>query len=986
MPPTSEIAPSVSTRWAGFFNRRWQKISTVAWCVAPLVAFAVCFSARGATIVWLGASGGNANIWNRKQNWNPQGIPTANDTAQFDDTSTAGNLSPSIGVTNTSVGAISFISGTTFAYNISGTATLTVGSATVSGITNSSATNQQFSVSTLALGINQSWTAGSTGNLSFSSAVSLGTRTLTLTGSSTGIGNISGLISGTGAIVKSGTGIWALSGANTFSGTTTVSQGTLQIDSNAPSGSAGALGNATSAVTLNDAGTGANNTALLIGTDGVTIGRTITGANAGTGTTSLGGNLTSGVGTFSGAITLNKSASLTADGTSNVTFSSVIGGTGAGITKTGIGTVTLSGSNTYTGATTISQGTLQLNANAPSGAAGTLGNASSAVNINDSNTSANNTALMIGANGVTVARDINVVNFGTGVTTLGGNITSGSGTFSGGVTLNKSAALNADGTSTIDFTGVVSGTGNITKTGDGTVTLGGSGANLFLGTATVNAGTLALAKTGGALAINGNIIIGDGSGTDTVRLDGANQIASTSTVTLNDSGGTPTLNLNGYSQTLGSISSANTGAQVLLGSPGSATTLTVGDASSTTFAGVISGGNNAALTKTGTGSVTLSGANIYAGATNITSGVVSVQNNSGLGATTTGTFVTSGAELQLSGGLTIGGEALSINGAGGGGTAGALNNVAGSNTFGGVVTIASASTIKNSAAGTTLTLSGGTSSANNALTIAGAGNTTISGNIANGTGTLTKAGSGTLTFSGATGTVGTTALNAGAISVGGSSVLNTGAFSSVAGTTLTIASGGSVAANYSGGTTYFSGAMAGAGEFQKTGAGTLVFDTTFTASSLTLTLNGGTLSLLGGQFAFGTIHITGNTILDFNNSAGTFLSSANLVIDAGVTVTVNNWTSVANNAALSTVWYATNTINAGTLGGVDIVGGTPLSQVAFTNYGGLTTTWVSGNHGGWFDHEIRPTPEPSTYGAILLTGCLGLIGWRRFRGRKSKLA
>ncbi|MSU66602.1 MAG: PEP-CTERM sorting domain-containing protein [Opitutus sp.] len=60
-------------------------------------------------------------------------------------------------------------------------------------------------------------------------------------------------------------------------------------------------------------------------------------------------------------------------------------------------------------------------------------------------------------------------------------------------------------------------------------------------------------------------------------------------------------------------------------------------------------------------------------------------------------------------------------------------------------------------------------------------------------------------------------------------------------------------------------------------------------------------------------------------------------------------------------------------------------KIHFTEYNPrLTITWVSGNHNGWFDHEIRPTPEPSTYGALSLTACLGLLGWRRFqRGSKT---
>ena len=35
-------------------------------------------------------------------------------------------------------------------------------------------------------------------------------------------------------------------------------------------------------------------------------------------------------------------------------------------------------------------------------------------------------------------------------------------------------------------------------------------------------------------------------------------------------------------------------------------------------------------------------------------------------------------------------------------------------------------------------------------------------------------------------------------------------------------------------------------------------------------------------------------------------------------------------------------------------------------------------------NEIRPTPEPATYGAIFLSACFGLLGWRRFRARRAQ--
>lgn len=48
----------------------------------------------------------------------------------------------------------------------------------------------------------------------------------------------------------------------------------------------------------------------------------------------------------------------------------------------------------------------------------------------------------------------------------------------------------------------------------------------------------------------------------------------------------------------------------------------------------------------------------------------------------------------------------------------------------------------------------------------------------------------------------------------------------------------------------------------------------------------------------------------------------------------------------------------------------------FTGYGGLIPPWTTSQN-GWFEHEVRPSPEPSTDVVLLLTSALALAAWRR---------
>ena len=104
-----------------------------------------------------------------------------------------------------------------------------------------------------------------------------------------------------------------------------------------------------------------------------------------------------------------------------------------------------------------------------------------------------------------------------GTVTLSGEISIGKITFSGGdYTLQSGTILSAasqgltievarGGSATIAST--IAGDGGLTKTGLGTLTLGGSSTNSFTGDFALNEGTVALAKTGGAIALPGNVTI-----------------------------------------------------------------------------------------------------------------------------------------------------------------------------------------------------------------------------------------------------------------------------------------------------------------------------------------------------------------------------------------------------------------------------------------------------------------------------------------------
>lgn len=232
--------------------------------LCPLVLAAVGQSAAAQTVYTWTGNGGNSNNWNTPRNWSNDTRPVSdisNSTVEFSLLSTT-NFS-----NNNNIGALSLRGIQVFSpsgsISVSGTDTITLG---VGGVDLSTATQNLTLATPIALGANQTWSVNSG-------------RTLT----------VSGVVSGSSNLTKSGAGTLLLTGANTYSGSTTVNAGTLTLG-NAPSNPI--AGSLTSAVTVNTGGT-LGGSGTVNGTLAV-AGGTIAPGTSGTGTFSAGNTTLAG--------------------------------------------------------------------------------------------------------------------------------------------------------------------------------------------------------------------------------------------------------------------------------------------------------------------------------------------------------------------------------------------------------------------------------------------------------------------------------------------------------------------------------------------------------------------------------------------------------------------------------------------------------------------------------------------------------------------
>ena len=164
--------------------------------------------------------------------------------------------------------------------------------------------------------------------------------------------DLSGVLSGPGEVTKSGGGTLRLSGgsANTYSGTTSVNQGTLllaKLFSNAIPGTL-VIGN----------GGGGTDVVRLEASDQISSSSQVTINDSGLLDLEEYVNAVSSIAGQGQIILDNAAARLSiGHGNASMTFAGLISGPG-GISKTGSGTVTFTGNNAYTGSTLVDEGTL----------------------------------------------------------------------------------------------------------------------------------------------------------------------------------------------------------------------------------------------------------------------------------------------------------------------------------------------------------------------------------------------------------------------------------------------------------------------------------------------------------------------------------------------------------------------------------------------------------------------------------------------------
>ena len=278
------------------------------------------------------------------------------------------------------------------------------------------------------------------------------------------------LVNGAAGLSKSGAGQLTLSAANTYTGTTTVSAGTLTL--------AGTSG------TINDAGT------VQVNNDGTVLdvaqSDTIDTLKFGSG-----GSAASGAGTLT--VTTIILPNIPLGSTNNISVA--LAGT-AQLKKTGQGTTVLSGANSYTGGTWLNGANSKLTISG----SGTLGSTSGALLVDTSSA---------------------ILDLGTTTQTVG-TVTNAPGVISNGVLTATSFYCS----NSVSYAVLAGSSTPLTVNGPGTTTL--YAANTYTGNTTISAGTLAL--SGAGAIVSTNILVASGATYDVSAVTGGYTLGGTQTL------------------------------------------------------------------------------------------------------------------------------------------------------------------------------------------------------------------------------------------------------------------------------------------------------------------------------------------------------------------------------------------------------------------------------------------------------------------------
>lgn len=586
---------------------------------------------------------------------------------------------------------------------------------------------------------------------------------------------------------------------------------------------------------------------------------------------------------------------------------------------------------------------------------------------------------------------------GTGVLTLGGNVTVNKITGTGvGATISCPVALTnaitrtftvADETTTatdLTVSGIVSTTGAITKDGAGTMVL--SALNTYTGLTTVNAGLI---------RVQSNTALGTTAGTTTVTNGAAVEINGSGLsiaepIILNGTGinsGGSLRNIANNNSWSGAITITATSPRInsdagLLtlsgGITGTGFALTVGGAGNTTIStNGINTSTNGTLTKDGNGILILSSTNNYTGLTTISAGTLSLG-----GAASTNT---------ITGDISINGGTLNYSAANDNQIADASNLTISSGTFDPAARTETIGSL--TMTGGSLTKAGGTLTLSNASSITG----------------------GTLTFSATTSSLTTN----NTLTLGGA-IFNYTNASNASGNTLNLGGDVSYAATNTA-PAIFANTLAGSGQLQignggtrtfdiilaspslgqpevqiawrltqgasntaltKTGTGTLLFSNSFTyAGATTITqgelrlnpsanitpatqmiLNGGTLSttnIATGRTitSSSTLNLNANSTIALGSNVHTLIySNSSAVTWNGTSLTITGWTGTAGASGTAGELFFGNT--TGTLSS------SQLAKISFSGYPCTATILNTG--------ELVPAALPTATAPANQTYCNGV--------------